>query len=322
MPIILFKNIFLSGAYKLGNPPLRIHTYKLLSIILFLPACSTKMDHAKIEIFDDLSTSAQVLLSASDFPGSKEISEGRKTLKEHEKMAELCGASTRVLDIPSKSETILEIISNRVSRDELEAMTKCFANIEMANTNLTVYKSNNIFWTTYHTELTFDLPYPSPPNELSFILPGKISYYSNNSRPSIYIFSTKKSGDDRIIYYYQGINDKKNINEEIMEDIKPEKCGNLKWDECDLTEEEKKAMLTHRLKFVIESRVNKYDLSIISSLLGLVFGTGIIYEAKKNLPFLKTKIVLFARSFVSFIVFLSALGTRIKKFFIEYNRIK
>ena len=259
----------------MSKPSIRV----LLTVPLLLSGCSTVVESARIEIAEDLSASGQVLLSTA-FPKSEYTTLESVTGQFVEK-ANSCGATTRTYGSKERGRAYVQANASTKNRDELDALARCGA-FGHAEPRIRVSVIDSLLWKSYQTQFSmragaFDLLGKNFPEQMNITVPGSIKEVSDTSNTLFYRRSVTTEGDNTVNVVIES----KTLTPEEEASFKAKVCkGKVR--NCELSESDLEA-LPNDLKYAtvnlsIASRKPKYDLQTITTVFGLLFGSGVVLQ--------------------------------------------
>lgn len=260
---------------------LKTTLFLALSIYLLI-ACSTVVEHARIEVSEDLTSSIQVLVSED--VTYENIESKRHDLERYANAAKACGALTKLFGDPESGQLYLQANIQLKTRDEIDVAARCGTH-KMSYPKLMLETSESLFSKKYHLDFEmqsgmFDFLGRSFPKEFTFTLPGKIAKIRDDSNAIAYEIKKTQNGDNRITLHIEPVQDSE--LEKLEKQLQLKLCGN-RGHNCELKEEDiPESMRYATLKLGIWSDKSKYDLQTITAVLGFLFGSGIVLEVLRK----------------------------------------
>ncbi len=163
---------------------------------IFLTSCSTVVEHARIEVMPDLSSSFQILIADNT----------REELQKYETRAKECGATTKIFG--ASKPFFLQANVQLKNRDEIDTIILCSDN-KLMRTKLTISTIEGYFFKKYQLDFerkSFYMEiFKEFPNEFSFTIPGKIiDIHDNSSHIENYDITKRQIGDNHVVVNIQG----------------------------------------------------------------------------------------------------------------------
>jgi hypothetical protein len=243
-----------------------------LAICSLLTSCSTVVEHARIEIYDDLTSMIQVLVVESFKEGANESE--KPTMKGVDEKARKCGASTKIFEAGNK--VFLQANLHLKSRDEIDVAVNC-ATTDSTQPHLSISTTDTLLNKIY--AVNFEMRSKptlgkSFPEEITFTVPGKITGVQNTSSMIVYDVSQSMSGDNRVTLRIKE-------SAEKSKEISRKWCGNE--NNCNIDQIKDKDFSSPTLRLSIQSEKAKYDLQTIFGVLGILFGSGVLVKILEKL---------------------------------------
>lgn len=244
----------------------------MVTTCFLVSGCSTTLEHARMEIAEDVSSTAQLLMSHETTSGSS------SELRRFEEMAKECGASTRIFGGGSVERFYLQINFSAKTRDELDVALQCASTKDDRFPTLTIKTFDGILGKKYVVEFHQIIPFElfkgdGAAKEFVFTMPGDITDFVDHSSSSIAWTTAEMVGENRIRIRVN------HVTETELEAALRRRCPDLNCIDEDAVVQEVFGM---NLKFILTAKKSKMDLQSAIAIAGIFLGSGILYELARR----------------------------------------
>lgn len=242
--------------------------FPLITAACLCASCSTVIEHARMVVAEDVSSTVQLLMS--DAVDKVSPSDSSRNLTRYEAMAKACGASTRLYGGAAEGKFFLQADFAARTRAEFEAAAQCAKSKDERFPSVTLEAYDGFFGRKYVVGFSQDIPFKSlgagTAKEFTFTMPGKITDFSDQSKINGGSLKTQLVDGNRmhvrlvelpaaeVDALLERICPRKNCAEEVLEEA-------FKID----------------LKFKLTSTGNALDLPLVTTLAGIVLGLGLAF---------------------------------------------
>lgn len=239
----------------------------LLAASLVTTACVTVLDQARIEVAEDASSTARLLMSVDSqvlaSVNSNGFEVGSRSLTKYEQMARECGAATRMFGGTSVYKVFLEINFSAATRDELDVALQCAKSHYRWFPELSIETSDGIFGRRYRLKLHQIVDRVNiesgTAHEFTFTMPGEITEFIDQTRGWVRTTSTMVGGN-RIRIRLEILPD--SVRATTLRACPDGGCEKRKID----------------VGFQVTSTKSKIDLQVLLAVVGTLFGSGLLVE--------------------------------------------
>jgi hypothetical protein len=246
----------------------------LLAVSCMAASCPTKLEHARMEIAEDVSSSVQLLMSHRIEKDS--AIEKSDELLRYAEQAKACGASTRLFGGTSVGKFLLQINFSAKTRDELDVALQCGTTNDDRFPNIAIETSDGLLGRRYTLDFSQTIPFrlfsgDGTAEEFTFTMPGEITDFSDKSTMTFSTLKTQVLGGNRMQIRFLPL-PKAEIESQFERICPGKKCS----------DEVIKEALKIRLNFRLTATKSKVDLQSIAAIAGVLLGSGLVFEVGRR----------------------------------------
>lgn len=263
--------------------------------ILVLTACTTIVEHARLDLAEDLSSNLQLLLSDHYEPSTADSEQTREDeFKTYIRESKACGASTRMFYEEKTKRLYLQLNASAKTRDELDVLVRCAGvrkNLPKLP-KLAISTDDGLLSKRVITSFSMQSGFMMSgnyPREFTLTVPGRIKEIRNSSKMLFYTVSESRPSENVFRFEIDSRKDSFTKEERArIEAMNRRMCGNRDLKDCNPKEEDLPDELRYsEVNYTVVSEKPKYDLNAGLALLGVLFGSGIVFQLASH--FRKTK---------------------------------